>query len=977
MERVRTRSIEWLLALLILRHGRAVDRSWLASTLWPDTEESKALQNIRNALVHLRKALGPEKERIQSPTRDTLTFDLKGAEVDVLHFDRAIPNGEPEAIRRAVEGYRGPLLEGCLEEWVFPERTVREQFCLQALEILAEAAEQRQDYTEALGFLHRARQMDALRDTTRRALMRVLVASGDTPAAVNAYRDYRLVLREQMNVEPDAETVQLYQQIRQQARQTVEQRTATPDASPSVPASLTTTLPYPLTTLIGRERETQEITDAISKSRLVTLVGGGGVGKTRLSIQVAQQLAAGGAPEVAFVELAALAVPSLLPGAIATTLGIHEQTSSDSTTTALTDLLGTRSVLLVLDNCEHLIDAAASLTQTLLARCPNLRLLTTSRQRLGLTGEVVWRVPSLPVPEVAQLPSDPTEAVFFALNFPAIQLFVERAVSAEGAFQLTRRAEVEAVCQICRQLDGIPLAIELAASRVRSLSVEAIYGKLDQRFRLLTGGSRAALPRQQTLRSLIDWSYDLLTDTEKALLCRVSVFSGGWTLDAAETICTGGRVEDWETLHLLTSLIDKSLVVANSQSTNMRFHLLETVRQYAADRLRESGEETLWQDRHLDYYLVMAQEADPQLRGPQQQLWLERLETEHDNLRIASKGNGKREMQLANALCRFWMMRGYITEGRGRFADLLTHHASESISPVLAFAFHNAGNLAFMQSDYAAARGYYERAVTMRNQLGDRLGEAATLVNLGSVYQDEGDFPFARAQFERALPIQKELGDKRAICISVTCLGNVLREMEELEASLEYFQEAIRLNRELGNRAGEAHTLNLLGNAYYEIGESGTGKEDWYVASRKAFQQALVINRELGIKVEIANNLMNIARLSKRIGSLKEAVFYYAEALPLQVATGDRRNFANTFDHWAEIELWQGFPICATHMMGVTDRFLEGFASRREGDKKYAERLVTELQEALGETEFAKEFEHGRSMAVEQAVEMVMQSRRE
>ncbi len=642
MPRVRARSAEWLLALLVLRHGRTVPRSWLAGTLWPDSEETQALQNLRHALLSLRKALGSEAGRIQSPTRDTLTLDLSGIETDVLRFDQAIRQGEEAALRGAVEVYIGPLLEGCLEEWVFPERASREQACLRALETLADAAEQRCDYAEALILLRRAQGMDALRDTTQRALMRVLATGGDTPAALASYRDYRLLLRQEMNLDPDEETVRLYQQLREQTRQAAQQREAMRQkpllwrASPIMPP-LPVALPHPLTSLLGREEETHALVGSLSRSRLVTLVGAGGVGKTRLAIEVAREYAIIAGPKVAFVELASLSDPALLPAFVATALGLREEATPEPKflLQALAGWFSTHEVLLVLDNCEHLIEAAASLVQTLLERCPDLRILTTSRQRLGLTGEITWRVPSLASPDPERLAEEGHNLVETALAYPAVQLFVERATMAHPGFRLAALEDVIAVVQICHRLDGIPLAIELAAARVGLLPVGQIASRLGDRFHLLTGGSRTALPRQQTLRSLIDWSFDLLNEAEKSLLCRLSVFQGGWTLESAEAVCAGDPIEEWEILDLLGSLMDKSLAMAETLGGRVRYWLLETVREYAGEKLRQSGTENVTCNQHLAYYLERARTATLTLEGSEPEPALGFLETERDNLRAA------------------------------------------------------------------------------------------------------------------------------------------------------------------------------------------------------------------------------------------------------------------------------------------------------------------------------------------------------
>ncbi|HLK59589.1 MAG TPA: BTAD domain-containing putative transcriptional regulator [Chthonomonadaceae bacterium] len=548
LPRVPTRSIEWLLALLALRHGRAVDRSWLAGTLWPDSSESQALHNLRNDLVHLRKALGREGARIQSPTRDTLTLALEGAEVDVVDFDRAVRAGDEASLLHAVALYTGPLLEGCYEAWVSPERESREQACLTALESLADKATERADYAAAIPYLRKAEKLDPLRDTTARRLMSALQVTGDTAAAIEVYRRLRLRLHEELFSVPDEATTRLFQQIRAPSRSRTVPKTealGTPTPSvpvppSSVPVSTFSRPPHPLTRLIGREPEVADIQKYLHQSRLVTLIGAGGVGKTRLALEVAGRAAEAFEQRVAWVELASLAEGDLLLPTLATALGLRQEGMSDPEMlrNALVARLSESASLLIVDNCEHLLDALAELVQTLLSRCPLLRVLATSRQRMGLAGETAWRVPSLLAPAPDQAPADPQAA----LTFPAIRLFVERAASAFTGFQLTRREEVEAVCQICRRLDGIPLALELAAARTNVLSVGQIASRLDDRFALLSGGHRKASPRHQTLRALIDWSYEQLAEGERVLLRRLSVFAGGWSLEAVEAVSADLRL---------------------------------------------------------------------------------------------------------------------------------------------------------------------------------------------------------------------------------------------------------------------------------------------------------------------------------------------------------------------------------------------------------------------------------------------------
>lgn len=948
MPRVRTRSVEWLLALLVLRHGRTVDRSWLAGTLWLDSEEEQARHNLRDALMHLRRALGQEGARIQSPSRDTLTFDLSGAKVDVLRFDAAIQAGDEASLQSAVNLYTGVLLEGCYEEWVVRERESRQQACLQAQESLADAAEQCEDYTKALRLLRRMEGMDALRDTTRRALMRVLAASGDTPAALAAYREYRVLLREQMNVEPDPETVRLYQHIRKQAQQSASQSKAEgslpspPSAArgSTLPLSLAA-LPHPITALIGREQETVEIIAALSRSRLVTLVGGGGVGKTRLAIEVAGRRTAASAQEAAFIALAPLSDPALLPTFVANVLGIRKEAGTDpvSLLHALTDWLSTHEVLLVLDNCEHLIDAAASMAQNLLDRCPDLSILATSRQRLGVTGEVAWRVPSLPVPDEKQLPTSPLDANAAALAFPAIRLFVERASSAYREFQLTRREEVEAVCHICHRLDGIPLAIELAAARVGPLTLEDIHNRLDQRFRLLIGGSRTVLPRQQTLRSLIDWSYDLLNGAEKALLCRLSVFSGGWMLEAAEEVCTGDDVEDWEILDLLTSLVDKSLVVAETWGTHVRYRLLETVKQYGRDRLLESAGGKQWRERHQAYFLALAEEADPHLRGPEQQVWLERLEREHDNLRAAMEGEQTNvSLRIGVALRPFWSIRGYYSEGRARLLAALKQAGEGTDALTRAKALNSAGSLAGSQGDHLSARSLFEESLAIARELGDRNGIATSLTNLGNIayalsdyaaarilYEEslkiarkgghkksiahslddlgrtasvQGDYASAQSLLEESLTLHRELGDRQGAAVTLNNLGNIARCQSDYLSARSLLEESLVIEKVLGDRPGAANTLNLLGIVAHDQGD--------YASARPLLEESLAIARELGYKWCIANVLNQLGQIATDLGDYTSARLLLEEGLATVRELGNRRGITHLLMGLSDIDYWQG-----------------------------------------------------------------------
>ena len=388
-------------------------------------------------------------------------------------------------------------------------------------------------------------------------------------------------------------------------------------------------LPRPLTSFVGRTHELDALTALLSSTRMVTLTGTGGCGKTRLAIEVADRVADRYADGVWFVDLAPLSDPALVLPAIAQVLGIREEVARPLATTVV-DAVRARHLLLVLDNCEHLIEGCASVAQLLLDACPRLSLLATSREALRIPGEISWRVPSLSLPQ-PEVNLSPTTAA----QSEAVRLFTERAIAVQPAFQLTV-TNVQAVAQICHELDGIPLALELAAARMHVLTAEELAARLDRRFSLLTGGSRTARLRQQTLQATVDWSYDLLTPEEQTLFARLSVFAGGWTLDAAEAVGSGDDLAAEDVVNVLTRLVEKSLVVAQAlDDGTTRYRLLETLRQYGRTRLETCGELARVQHRHATYYLTLAERAEPELIGSHQLRWLDQLEREHDNLRAA------------------------------------------------------------------------------------------------------------------------------------------------------------------------------------------------------------------------------------------------------------------------------------------------------------------------------------------------------
>ena len=872
---VRSRRGLYLLALLALRANRDVARLWLAGTLWPESDDLQGLENLRRSLTDLRKALGPAAELLQSPTKHTLQLRLAPEQLDVLGFDEAVREDTTAALERALALYTAPLLEDCYEVWVRPEQELRQETYLATVERLASRKQVTGELAGLIPTLREAVARDPLREGLCRLLMTALTETGNPSAATEVYRELRSSLLKQHNVNPSAELTALYNRIRAAATVAV-----SAPAPPSVVHKQATpyALPRPLTALIGRERELEAILQCLGNAPLVTLTGTGGIGKTRLALETAWTQQKNQPDGACFVDLAPVADPALLPRAAAAALGLQE-TDEQPLLEALIDHLRPRTLLLVLDNCEHLIDASAELAGRLLRDCPNLQILATSRQPLGITGEVVWRVPVLEVPPREGAPEELVE------RYAALRLFFERARAVQSTLALTQ-SSVDAAIEICRHLDGIALAIELAAARVKSLSVEQIALRLEDRFRLLTGGSRNALPRQQTLRALVDWSYELLPPKEQLLLARLSVFGDSYSLEATEAICGDGvELDSGEILDLLEQLVDKSLVLTEESEEGLsRYRMLETIREYSRLKLPEGDLATLG-ERYRSWYLALAQQSEANLLGSDQAHWLTVLDGEHHNLRKAiALSTGESHLELCAALCRYWYLRGHWSEGREQLDEALGRADAARGSAARAKALMGAGNLARSQSDYPVAIVHYEACLVLYRELGDAVGHASTLNNLATVLMEEGDYVRAQALYEESLTLSRELDDKGGISRALHNLGMIANEQGDNERALAFYSESLALSRALGNRYLEANGLNNLGNVAVDQGD--------YKRARALIEQALLIDRELGMDAGIASSLNDLGRIELALGSYESAQRLVAEGLELYRRLGDQRGIA-------------------------------------------------------------------------------------
>ena len=719
-------------------------------------------------------------------------------------------------------------------------------------------------------------------------------------------------------------------------------------------------LPQQATSFIGREKELEELNRLLARTRLLTLTGSGGCGKTRLSLQLAADSLEQFPDGAWFVELAPLSDPGLVPQTVSTVLGLMEEPGKPISQT-LTEHLKDKRLLLLLDNCEHLLDVCAKLADALVRHCPSVQILASSREAFGIGGEQTYRVPSLSLPDPKQAHTPVSVA-----QFEAVQLFTDRALLARADFQVTKQ-NASTLASICFRLDGIPLAVELAAARVRFLSVEEINHKLDQRFRLLTGGSRTALPRQQTLRSLIDWSYDLLRDPEKLLLQRLSVFAGGWTLDAAEQVCAGEGEEDREALDLLTSLADKSLVVVEQNDGHSRYRLLETVRQYARERLLESGGGEAVRERHGDYFLALAEEAEPKLLGAEQAEWLRRLEEEHDNLRSAlewslAEAGSQEDLRLCGALNRFWSTRGHLAEGRKWCARILAKERAAERTPEYAKALNAAGNLAWHQTDYPAARALLEESLAIFRELDDRAGIAQSLNNLGNVAIEQGDYPAARALYEESLAIRRELGDRRGMATVLCNLGNVAYERGDFTAA-RILSEALAISRELGDRARIADALNNLGNLACNQGDFGS--------ARALIEESLAIGRDLGDRDGIASSLHSLGVVAYLQGHLAAARALYTESLDNRRELDDRLGIARALEGLAAVVAALGSSLRAARIWGAAQRLREEIGTPLSPtERSHYDQRAAAARAAADDAAFDRAWQEGRALTLTQAIDL-------
>ncbi len=696
----------------------------------------------------------------------------------------------------------------------------------------------------------------------------------------------------------------------------------TPDARPN-------NLPVQLTSFVGREKEMNRIRELLKINSLVTLTGAGGAGKTRLALQIATGLIDHFESGVWFVELAAITDPELLPQALTGTFNIPEN-SNATFYESLSGYLKDKQILIILDNCEQIIDPCAELAEKLISNCKKLKIIATSREALKCKGEQIYIVPSLMLPD-----PNAEYSPELLMQFESVRLFLERAQAVNHSFSLNKE-NAAAIAGICARLDGIPLAIELAAARTNIMTAEKIYERLDDRFSLLTGGKRTALPRQQTLKALIEWSYGLLSDKEKILLSRLSVFTGGWTIEAAEEICEDKGIDANEILDLLSQLVEKSIVIYDEE--NERFRMLETIKQYAREKLKDP--EKIF-SKHLNYFLKLSPDKESEFTGINSKRWLDKINSEQSNFQSAIEwsieaGEIEKGSKLVTAIYHFWEIRGHYFTGR-RILNRILEKSFLLSDNSKAGILNSAGILAEAQGDFQEAVKLYSGSLALFKETGNKTGEANALSNLGNVALYQGDHAVSRKYYEESLALYRVLGNKQGIADCLLYMGILennqgnydeakkfceeswnYREKEdysgiartfflqgdvnwksgEYDLAKKHFNDSMEYQLKIGDKRGIASSYSRLGNVSFELGE--------YENAEKFSDESIRLHKEIGNKYGIVTALNTKGMLAMVQGEYKKADKIFKENLILRKETGDKYGIGNTLNNIGIISYYSG-----------------------------------------------------------------------
>jgi predicted ATPase/DNA-binding SARP family transcriptional activator len=920
----RLRKARDLIKLLALAPSRRLHREQAMEQLWPELAPAAAANNLHQAIHVARRALHTSAgQRLLAFSEGILSLCPEGGLwVDALTYGelarRARSSRDRDLYRAAREVFRGQLLpDDRYEEWVEPERERLRQDHQRLLAELARLDEEAGDYAGATEVLNELLVEDPTDEAAHQHLMRVYARSGQRRLALRHFEAFKTNLHREIGTVPSAESIRLHEQILAGSFDADLREAAepVPPPTPVVTSGPSHNLPVQLSSLVGREQEIAEVRRLLADGRMLSLVGPGGCGKTRLAIEVASAVLPEFPGGVWFCELAALNDPSLVIQAVAEVLDVSEQPSA-----SLLDLvrrhIGQQHLLLVFDNCEHLMEGCASVARLLLASCPRLFVLATSRQRLRVPGEVVYGLRGLTTADPAS-ELDPKQLV----DYESIRLFVERARAASHGFTLSQR-NADAVSRLCFHLDGLPLGIELAASRAATLPVEVIADRLKDRFQLLVGGDRTALNRQQTLKATFDWSYNLLSEPERSVLRSLSVFVGGASLEAAEQVCCEPE-RSADVVAVLGQLVEESLVILDDHPTGPRFRLLETVREYARELLLDAGDRLAVESRHASWCVELVERAVVALPRPERSPWLARLEAEHDNLRAAfdrslTEDHGQ-ALRLAASMSDFWLWRGFLTEGLQRLdqalavmperialrarallgaatlsirsgdLDAAERLATESLSicreerdtQASCRALHVLAVAAWSADALGSARRLYEQSLELATSAGWGPGRAAALHSLGVVSWYEEDHAGATDLLARSLALFESLGAGAELAPAMLDMGEILVPQPQTDSVRMVFEETFAPFQDVPCPTAAGYVLANRGMIARAAGEGEY--------ARACFESSLARFQAIGDERAMGQALGRLGNLATAQGDFARARKLLDDSLAVRHRIGDAR----------------------------------------------------------------------------------------
>ena len=991
-----------LLAFLAIEPGDHARES-LSALLWPETNQSSAFKNLRQILWEIQKTLG---EGWLTTQHGKVGLDGSQSEIwlDVREFESRFAGGsiQPDIRARmpllaeAASLYRNHFLTGFslkdappFNDWAFAKS---EDLRLKLATILKKLS---LDYCEtgqaaqAVPYARRLVGLNALDEEAHRLLMEVHWQAGQQTAALRQYETCEQVLRKELNLDPQPETRELYRRIRRGEAKPVPVEKRTEKAGPQH------NLPHQLSTFIGREREQRDVVELVRKKRLVTLMGAGGIGKTSLSLQVGQKLRNAFPNGVWFIALDSLSDPTLVTQTVASVFDVRQGVDS-RLLEKLTDSLRPKTTLLILDNCEHLLDACTQLIAALLTGCPDLKVLATSREALGIPGEAIYTMPSLPLPEQD---GDSLETLS---EFESVRLFVERAALSMTSFRLTEE-NIRTVVDICRKVDGIPLAIELAAARINILQPPEILAQLQDSFALLASDVRTILPRHQTLRASMEWSWGLLSEAEQTFLRQLSVFAGGWTLESAQAVCDG------DALNLSTALTKKSLIVVDRETgrqTRYRFH--EMVREFSQDRLVRSGEEANIRTRHLRYFTHLSEQAEHEIMSSAPVNWLERLNDERNNLRAALGWAHKTDIEaglyLSGHLRRYWESAN-VREGIHWLENFIHQSESTDFPAARAHALHTYGWLLTWLQRFPQAREVTEESLALFRAVGDQHGEADTLVSLANVWQFLDDLDAAWELLHQSLQLALALKDPWREANAYYFLG---WDRRDFGRTLKYWEKAVSLYRQTGDQIALANLLSLLGqfrilDGDMEVGENLLNEamilweannraniwENVKIARslialmRGDHEQAYALLEEALLSARETGNRMSYLWVRVRMGipalradRLEEAYRIFAEAA--QDFTKDNYTIgtAVALEGMAQLYVVTGKPERAARLIGWADAVRKKIGDLRPKIEQVdMENLISTCLVKMGEVAFSDAYDEGRNMTLDEALAYALEEK--